>query len=215
MNAMHKPGAGGRPTRCESSARRRAVLEVAKERFLSVGYRETSLDDIAREAGVAKKTLYGHFGSKAQLFKAILESLRDAWQDELRHIVIGGGEPAEVLENAALHLLDIGTREDMVELYWVLLGEARRFPALAEGLYDECGQLIGMEPLGRYLQESSESGKLRLVDVQLAAEQFVHLVLGGVRARMLLGVAGRPDLERRRVIAKEAVRIFIAGCATR
>ncbi|WP_109481601.1 TetR/AcrR family transcriptional regulator [Paraburkholderia sp. C35] len=215
MNPDRKHGPGGRLTRCESQARLRAVVESAKKRFLSDGFRETSLDDIARDAGVAKKTLYGHFGSKEQLFSAILQMLGRTWQEELRRIVTSGGEPVEVLQSAALHLLDIGTREDMTQLYWVLLVETRRFPTLSAGLYQQHGRLIGIEPLVSYLQAAMESGKLEFDDVELAAEQFVHLVLGGVRARMLLMGARRPGPARRRMIATQAVRIFVAGCMSR
>ncbi len=213
MNPDRKHGPGGRLTACESKARLRAAIESAKKRFLTDGFRETSLDDIARDAGVAKKTLYCHFGSKERLFSSILDTLERTWQDELRHIVVTEGEPAEVLEKAALQLLDIGTREDMTQLYWVLLVEARRFPSLAAGLYQARGRLTGIEPLERYLRAAMQSGKLEFDDVELAAEQFVHLVLAGVRARMLLMTARRPSAARRRTIAKQAVRIFIAGCA--
>lgn len=215
MNPDRKHGPGGRLTRCESKARLRAVVDSAKKRFLAVGFRETSLDDIARDAGVAKKTLYGHFGSKEQLFSAILEMLGRTWREELAHIVTSGGAPGDVLERAALHLLDIGTREDMTQLYWVLLVETRRFPALSAGLYQEGGKLIGIEPLECYLRAAVKNGELEFDDIELAAEQFVHLVLGGVRARMLILGARRPSAARRRVIARQAVRIFIAGSASR
>jgi TetR/AcrR family transcriptional regulator, mexJK operon transcriptional repressor len=215
MNPDRKTGTGGRLPRCESQARLLAVIESAKARFLSVGFRETSLDDIARDAGVAKKTLYGHFGSKERLFSAILDMLRQRWRDELRRIVIDGGEPQAVLECIALHLLDVGTREDMTQLYRVMLMEARRFPVLAAGLYDEHGRHIGMEPLAEYLHAARAQGRFEFDDADLATEQFVHLVLGGVRARMLLLGARRPNLARRRIIARQAVKIFIAGCVRR
>ncbi|HEY1610014.1 MAG TPA: TetR/AcrR family transcriptional regulator [Paraburkholderia sp.] len=213
MDRDRKTGPGGRLPQCEVQARLHAVIEVATARFLSIGYRETSLDDIAREAGVAKKTLYCHFGSKALLFNAILRLQLQVWLDELRHLVIKGGEPADVLEDAALHLLDIGTREDMTELYRVLLVETRRFPALADGLYDQRGRPIGLEPLEDYLRSAVVDGQLELDDIELATDQFVQLVLGAARTAMLLGRAPRPGDDRRRAMAKQAVRIFLGGCA--
>jgi TetR/AcrR family transcriptional repressor of mexJK operon len=205
---------GGRPSRHDAEIRVQAVLEVAKGKFLSAGYRETSLDAIARDAGVAKKTLYGHFGSKAGLFDAIVRTLTDAWVDELRKIVATESGPDVVLEAAALHLLDVGTRRDMVEWYRLLLVESRRFPALIDGYRTRCGKVVGMEPLTDYLRGTVERGELRLVDVDLAVEQFVHLVLGGVRARMLLGLAHRPNAATRQRIARQAVGIFVSGCVT-
>lgn len=208
----HKSGSGGRPSRHEAEIRVHTVLEVAKGKFLSDGYQETSLDAIARDAGVAKKTLYCHFGSKAGLFDAIMRALTEAWVDELRKIVANERGPGAVLEAAALHLLDVGTRREMVELYRLLLVESRRFPALVDAYRNRCGKIVGMEPLTEYLQHAADRGEIRLDNVDLAVEQFVHLVLGGVRARIMLGIASRPNAELRRRIAKQAVGIFVSGC---
>jgi TetR/AcrR family transcriptional regulator, mexJK operon transcriptional repressor len=212
IDLVRKSGKGGRPSRHDAEVRLQVVLEVAKGKFLSAGYRETSLEAIARDAGVAKKTLYCHFGSKAGLFDAIVRTLTDAWVEELRKIVADENGPDAVLEAAALHLLDVGTRSDMIELYRLLLLEARRFPALVGAYRDRCGKLAGMEPLTDYLRRTVERGELTLEDVDLAVEQFVHLVLGGVRARMLLGCTGRPNAASRRRIARQAVGIFVSGC---
>lgn len=209
-----KTGKGGRPTRDDAQVRAHVVLDVAKRRFLAAGYRETSLDAIAREAGVAKKTLYCHFGSKAGLFDAIVRTLTDVWVDELRNIVTSDSRPEVVLEAVALHLLEVGTRREMIELYRLLLVESRRFPTLASAYRSPCGKIAGMEPLTDYLRHTVERGELALESVDLAVEQFVHLVLGGVRARMLLGGAPRPDGEARRRMARQAVRIFVSGCST-
>jgi len=214
MLTAHKSGKGGRPSRHDAQVRVQAVLDVAKGKFLSVGYREASLDAIARDAGVAKKTLYCHFGSKAGLFDAIVRTLTDAWIEELQKIVANESGPAAVLEAAALHLLEVGTRSDMIELYRLLLVESRRFPALVDAYRYRCGKLAGVEPLTDYLRRAVERGELTFENVDLAVEQFVYLVLGGVRARMLLGCASRPNAASRRRIAKQAVSIFVSGCAT-
>jgi AcrR family transcriptional regulator len=207
-----KVKAGGRPTLKESEVRLQRVLDVAKRNFLLAGYPETSLDDIARESGIAKKTIYSRFGSKAGLFSAILDPLRKSWIAELQHIIIKSKRPESVLEAAALQLLDVSTRAEMIELQRLLLVESRRFPDLISGQYDKRGRLTGMAPLADYLRLEAHDGKLQLEDVGLATEQFAHLVLGGIRERMLHGVAERPDARERMHIAKQAVRIFLAGC---
>jgi AcrR family transcriptional regulator len=205
--------AGGRPTAQESEVRLRRVLAVAQRQFLTAGYRETSMEGIAREAGVAKKTLYDRFGSKAGLFSTIVETLRRSWIAELSGIVLESNRPEQVLEQVALHLLDVGTRPDMIELHRLLLIEAHRFPELMRGYYGRERGLRGMEPLADYLRAAVADGVLELDDVPLAAEQFVYLVLGGVRARLLLGAGKRRPREAERAkIARQAVRIFLAGC---
>jgi TetR/AcrR family transcriptional repressor of mexJK operon len=75
---IQRSKSGGRPTLQESEVRLQRLLDVAQRQFLTAGYRETSLEGIAREAGVAKKTLYDRFGSKAGLFGTIMRGGRDS-----------------------------------------------------------------------------------------------------------------------------------------
>jgi hypothetical protein len=106
----------------------------------------------------------------------------------------------------------VSTRAEKIELQRLLLVESRRFPDLINGQYDKRGRLTGMAPLADYLRLAVQDGKLRLEDVELATEQFVYLVLGGIRERMLHGVAKRPNASARTRVAKQAVKIFLAGC---
>src|SRR5262249_11119744 len=53
--------------------RREAILDAARAAFADTGYHETSLDAVAEQAGVSKALLYEHFGSKRELFVAMLE----------------------------------------------------------------------------------------------------------------------------------------------
>lgn len=206
-----KAHAGGRPTREDAEARQLRMLDVAQSAFLAQGYAEATLDGIARDSGVAKKTLYEHFGDKAGLFAAVVQRLRHAWTAGLHDIVIDSTDPGLALQGAALHLLDVGTRSDMIELHRLLLIEARRFPDLINASYDERGALVDMTPLSSYLRRAAEEGLLQFDDVDLATEQFVYLVLGGIRTRILRGVSSRPDAKTRARIAHQAVRIFLHG----
>jgi AcrR family transcriptional regulator len=53
--------------------RRPLILDVAMDLFLERGYRGTSMDAVARAAGVTKPVIYDCFGSKAELFAALLD----------------------------------------------------------------------------------------------------------------------------------------------
>jgi AcrR family transcriptional regulator len=207
-----RPKSGGRPTHREAARRLDRVLDIGQRQFLANGYSETSLDAIARTSGVAKKTLYHHFGSKVGLFAAILEPLRRSWITELQDIVLQPVGPRLVLEAVAQHLLEVGTRSQMIALHRLLVAESHRFPELVQKHYDRCAPR-GMEPLQDYLGAATLNGTLRLDDVALATEQFTHLVLSGVRMRLLLGLARRPGPAERQRIARHAVDLFLNGCA--
>jgi AcrR family transcriptional regulator len=52
------------PPRGDAGSRRAAILDAALPVFGQYGYRRTSMDDIAREAGIAKGTIYLNFASR-------------------------------------------------------------------------------------------------------------------------------------------------------
>ncbi|HUA35286.1 MAG TPA: TetR/AcrR family transcriptional regulator [Candidatus Binataceae bacterium] len=56
-------------------AKRAAILDAAQKLFSRYGYRRTSIDDIAREAEIAKGTVYLSFKSKEEIFRALCESM--------------------------------------------------------------------------------------------------------------------------------------------
>lgn len=59
--------------RLPRAERREQILAAATRTFADSGFGSTSLDDIAREAGVSRVILYRHFESKADLYRAVLD----------------------------------------------------------------------------------------------------------------------------------------------
>ncbi|MFA7324270.1 MAG: helix-turn-helix domain-containing protein, partial [Candidatus Nanopelagicales bacterium] len=65
-----KPRSYASPLRAESAQRtRRAVLEAARELFLSAGYVQTTIEQIADRAGVSRPTVFSSVGNKATVLK--------------------------------------------------------------------------------------------------------------------------------------------------
>lgn len=67
-----KPRSSNRPAR-------EALLEAAAKRFYAHGLTATGIDTITAEAGVAKKSLYNNFASKADLVTAYLSARHEEW----------------------------------------------------------------------------------------------------------------------------------------
>ena len=59
----------------DAEARRAVILDAALRVFGQYGYRRTSMDDIAREAGIGKGTIYLSFASKEEVFQALAQRL--------------------------------------------------------------------------------------------------------------------------------------------
>ena len=53
--------------------KREQVIEAARKLFHRFGFKKVSMDEIAREAGVTKKTIYMYFGSKEELLKYFIQ----------------------------------------------------------------------------------------------------------------------------------------------
>ena len=67
-----KGNSAGRPTLDELERRKAKVMKVATDLFVRQGYAATSLVDIAKQAGVATRTLYQHFGDKEAMFQSVM-----------------------------------------------------------------------------------------------------------------------------------------------
>ena len=60
----------------KAEATRQALIRAARELFGEQGYAATSVDEIARQAGVTKGALYHHFRDKDDLFRAVVEDVK-------------------------------------------------------------------------------------------------------------------------------------------
>ena len=63
--------------RDETLGKAAIVLRAARRAFLAGGFGAVSMDAIAREAGVSKATVYAHFGSKEELFGAVVADVAE------------------------------------------------------------------------------------------------------------------------------------------
>jgi AcrR family transcriptional regulator len=57
----------------QAEATRELLVSIARERFTEQGYAATAIEEIVQQAGVAKGSLYHHFGGKEALFRAVYE----------------------------------------------------------------------------------------------------------------------------------------------
>ena len=63
-----------------------AIAQAALRLFLRDGYERTSVDAIAAEAGVSKRTIYNRYGDKENLFRSVLQDTYDSMMATFREI---------------------------------------------------------------------------------------------------------------------------------
>lgn len=70
-------------------AKRDIILQRSTQIFLDRGFNKISVDEIAQEIGISKKTIYNNFGSKDNLLKEIIESAVAAVVTRTKGILLG------------------------------------------------------------------------------------------------------------------------------
>ncbi|WP_370677721.1 TetR/AcrR family transcriptional regulator [Pleomorphomonas sp. PLEO] len=189
------------------------IFEAARRLFLSHGVSETSMEAIAQEAGVSKATLYSHYGSRDELFAAVIWALA---ADRFSSIVLSGSVGAEDLRKKLEHLgfavLDLLLSPDTVASNRMVSAEARRFPDLGKLFYDNGPDRLNGR-LAALFETAMSAGLLRSCDSRDAAKHFIGLVRGDLQLRAMLGdEAALSDAERRHAVTT-GVDVFLAAYA--
>ncbi len=87
-------------------ARREQLLDVGRSLFAERGFDATSVEEIAQRAGVSKPVVYEHFGGKEGLYAVVVDREMSQLLDAITGALTSSGRPRELLERAALALLD-------------------------------------------------------------------------------------------------------------
>jgi TetR/AcrR family transcriptional regulator, mexJK operon transcriptional repressor len=202
-------GRGGRPSRQQSAQLADRILDVAETLFLGHGFGATSIEAVAKRAGISKRTFYHRFPGKERLFEAVVRRLIDRWLPPFDAGLLAAPNLADALLDSAEHMLKIALTPEALALHRLVIHEAQRFPSLARIMH-QLGAASGIERIAQHLKPRIDSGELRAMEPRFAAEQFILSVVTGPQRRALgLGV----PLKAAEVAdwAREAVALFLEG----
>ena len=88
-----------------SAQRREQLIAVGRRIFAEKGLDATSVEEVASRAKVSKPVVYEHFGGKEGLYAVVVDREVRSLLDRIT-TALTGGHPRELLEQAALALLD-------------------------------------------------------------------------------------------------------------
>ena len=106
------------------------VLEGARKVFLRDGFEGASVDDIVREAGVSKATLYSYFPDKRLLFLEVAKTECAAQSDAAVAQVEASGDIREVMTTAAKRMVRFFMSDVGLQGHRIVVGESQRFPEI-------------------------------------------------------------------------------------
>jgi len=168
------------------------------------------MNDVTREAGVSKGTLYVYFANKEELFTAMIETERAAFVAALRVALEHHDNIEEGLYDFGLSFIAHVTSEKVISAMRTVLGVRDRMPVLCQRFFNGPENLRTV--LHDYLTRYVKAGELNIDDVDLAAGQFLDLASGSFFKFRLFGSMPEPpsEAERKRVI-DGAIRVFMAA----
>ena len=170
----------------DGSAKRRQIMDGARQVFLSAGFDGASMNDIARAAGVSKGTLYAYFNSKDHLFEAIIRAEKTQAAERLCAFR-REGDVREMLTDFGVRLMHRICEPGTLALARVVIAAAEKFPNVGRAFY-EAGPLYGATRLAAELENLEKSGVLKVPDPERAAWQFLDLCQSYVFKRLIFGV---------------------------
>jgi TetR/AcrR family transcriptional repressor of mexJK operon len=206
-------GRGGRPSRQQSAQLADRIIDVAEKLFLSHGFGATSIEAVAKQAGISKRTFYHRFPGKERLFEAVVRRLIERWLPPFDTEMLSAPDLADALRHTAEYILRIALTPEALALHRLVIHEAQRFPGLARIMH-ELGAASGIERIAGHLEPRIKSGELRAVDPRFAAEQFILAVVTGPQRRAL-GLGIPLSAAEISAHAGNAVALFLDGARAR
>ena len=206
-------GRGGRPSRLQSAQLSDRILDVAETLFLGHGFGATSIEAVAKRAGISKRTFYHRFPGKERLFEAVVRRLLERWMPPFDTALLEAPSLGDALRRSAEHMLKIALTPEALALHRIIIAEARRFPGLARIMH-ELGAASSIERIAHHLAPRIANGELRALNPRFAAEQFILGVVTGPQRRAL-GLETPLSAAELTAWARDAVTLFLDGCRAR
>jgi AcrR family transcriptional regulator len=190
LRVTKKRSSNGRKPRADAQRNRERILEVAKRAFTRSGA-DTSLDDIAKQAGVGPGTLYRHFPTREELLKAV-------YRNELENLAAAGEKfsetmpPVEALRAWLLLFVDaVAAKQIIAAALNTLVGDHKK---VFEASYAQMHEAIR-----RLVKRAVKSGDIRK---DLDPMDLLRALVG------VANVASSPEWQQS---ARRLVDILIAG----
>jgi AcrR family transcriptional regulator len=204
-NAPSSPSSA--PVPATDSPTQRRIVAGARRYFFSHGFRGVTMDDLAAELGMSKKTLYAHFPSKLALLQAVMRDKMSSVQSDLEHVLseTTSGFPAR------LHALLACMRKHTEEIGESYVRDVRReAPELFAIVQQRRRELI-QHFFGKLIEDGRKAGMIR---VDIPSTMMIEMLLGAVES--VANPIKMGELETTPKVAfSQIISIFLEGVLTK
>ena len=202
----------GRPTRAEASQLHEQLRHAAVTVFLESGYDGATMEEIARAAGITKRTLYARYPDKRAVFLDVIPWALTREVENDTGTKIDNEDLAAALTAIGRGAIKRAVDPDTVRLHCIVRNETGRFPEFAVSA-ETLGWSRRQRQVMDLLRHHQDEGNIEVDDVELAAEHFLALV-EALPARLAdFGVYRSRRQETRHL--QHAVKLFLNGILPR
>lgn len=161
-----------------NKSKRDAILEIASLAFLEHGYRGASVNEMSRQSGISKETIYRYFNNKKELFAAVLDQELDHYQRSIEELDSFDQEMGlrDVLTLVGGMMLKLLLRKRTMALRLLIFNAGMRQPEIGQ-LYNERGPRPALAALQRYFGRLKDGGLDSPYDARELADDFMALLL--------------------------------------
>ena len=201
----------GRPQVRPDDETRRIIYEAARHEFAGSGYAATSMESVARRAGVSTKTLYRLVPNKASLFEGMVSDRLDRFISEVNLHAADHTDLEEALRTALMACADLALDEEVIALQGMLLQEAGKFSDVAGMFYTNAIERTAAA-LADWLRAQQTRGLIALDDVDEAAGMLLGMVASAPRRAALFGGLPLPSRSQIEARVRTCAALFLRGC---
>ena len=190
----------------QSDFNRQRIVDAARAHFFSHGFRSVTMDDLAEELGISKKTLYAHFPGKIELLEAVLADKFAGVEAKLKEAT--RAHPHDF--PATLHALLANTQRELDEIKPPFVRDMRQKAPHVFKVVERRRAALIERSFGRLFIEGQRAGMVRK---DVPARLIIEILLAMVQAIM-----NPPKMEELGMMPKEGfsgiLKIVLEGALT-
>jgi AcrR family transcriptional regulator len=201
----------GRPQLRPDGETRQIIYEAARHEFADNGYAATSMETVARRAGVSTKTLYRLIPNKAKLFEGMVSDRLDRFLSDFYLHAADHADIGETLYAALMACADLTLDQEVVGLQRMILQETGKFSDLA-GTFYKNGIQRTAAALADWLRAQEKRGLIVLEDADEAAGILIGMLASAPQRAAIFGGAPMPSRQQIEARVRTCVKLFLKGC---
>jgi AcrR family transcriptional regulator len=200
----------GRPQLRPDQETRQIIYDAARQEFAGSGYAATSMETVARRAGVSTKTLYRLIPNKATLFEGMVSDRLDRFLSQF-HLQADQVDIGEALYAALMACADLMLDQEVVGLQRMILQETGKFSDLAGAFYNN-GIKRTAAALADWLRVQEKRGRIVLDDADEAAGMLLGMLSSAPQRAAIFGGVPMPTPRQIEARVRTCVKLFLRGC---